>query len=407
MKIKIIKKSNLNEARSGDREAGVIVKGVIDFLAFMIKAQHKQIISRKDKVPDGDPAGELTADNFGPSFYSEKNFNIFMNMSIPKDLKNSKYLKLIKNYKLTFKQLSGGNKDKFVLESTGAGWMPDRQTLKIDFEHTIGWDKTSEVDAKNRSRIHTVVRKNSVNYNLSVLNNIKTTLQENIRHELEHVLQDTKGSGFSKTLDRYDKIIKEKDPSKRLEMIIKEKDPTKKLEMLNSTTKSIGKKITDFFYDLITKKEEEKPVEKESYKQEYDKILKESVEDFKKLLKGYFASTEAQKYILYYLQPIEVEAYAVGFTRKATLLADKELASLRKSGKKVNRKDLIKKHFSSRLNEYIKIMTDYNDDLFIKLANLGLDDVDLEESWAIASDLINKFENNIRNYVNKRYGFLK
>jgi len=52
-------------------------------------------------------------------------------------------------------------------------------------------------------------------------------------------------------------------------------------------------------------------------------------------------------------------------------------------------------------------MTDYNDDLFIKLANLGLDDVDLEESWAIASDLINKFENNIRNYVNKRYGFLK
>ena len=75
MKVKIVKKLNINEARSGDREAGVVVKSIIDFLALMIKAQHKEIISRKDQVPDGDPGGELTAENFGPSFYSEKNFN--------------------------------------------------------------------------------------------------------------------------------------------------------------------------------------------------------------------------------------------------------------------------------------------------------------------------------------------
>tara|TARA_A100001515_G_scaffold134642_1_gene124925 strand:+ start:1291 stop:2436 length:1146 start_codon:yes stop_codon:yes gene_type:complete len=381
MKIKIIKKLKLNEARSGDREAGVIVKSVIDFLALMIKAQHKEIISRKDQVPDGDPGGELTAENFGPSFYSEKNFNNFMKRRLKK-LKNSKYLKLIKNYKLTFKELSGGNKNKFVLKSPGAGWMPGKQTLKIDFEHTIGWDKTSEKQIKGSDN------KRSVNNNLGVLNKIKITLQENVRHEIEHSLQNIKGSGFDKTIDLYDKIIKEKDPSKRL-------------KMLNNTTKSIGKKITDFFYNLVTKKE------KESYKEQYDKILKESVEDFKKLLKAYSASTEAQKYVLYYLQPVEIEAYAVGFTRKATLLADKELVILRKSGKKVNRKDLIKKHFSSRLDDYINMMNDHNDDLFMKLANLGIDEVNLEESWTTASNLISKFESNIINYVDKRYGFLK
>ena len=74
---------------------------------------------------------------------------------------------------------------------------------------------------------------------------------------------------------------------------------------------------------------------------------------------------------------------------------------------KQSRRIALSENTQKTLDEYLKMMNDYNDDLFVRLAKHGIDELNLEESWTVASDLISKFENNVVNYATKRYGFLK
>ena len=133
---------------------------------------------------------------------------------------------------------------------------------------------------------------------------------------------------------------------------------------------------------------------------------------YKDMLKIH-GKTEAQNRALYYLNPIEVEAYVVGFVRKATLKADRLVRKLRSNYKydknkiKAKRSDFIKMIFKKIVDNYIESLNNANDDIYEMAMEEGYSDQEMEKAWNAASDASTLFKEKLIKYAKKRYGSLK
>ena len=173
-------------------------------------------------------------------------------------------------------------------------------------------------------------------------------------------------------------------------------DPNELQKEVRKASVGIGTKLLTSLAKLLTGKSDK-------YQQEYKKVLEASLKQFSDLLSAYSESKEARKFVLYYLQPIEIEAYAVGFMRGAKLQAEEEV---RKSRGRLNKRELIKKYFNERVAKYKQMLTDFNTDLFRSSFTNKKKLVDIATSNSAALDLIDKFESELKKYATSRYASL-
>jgi len=377
MKIKIIKKSNLNEARSGDREAGIIVYAILKYITDAIKvinlSFNEEEVEKKEKFlrnrfPDVD-------DNYTKQA-------VLLKKKIEKtanakglELSKSDYLKKITHAVIFSKVDPSMSKDRFELKITGGGMSTNAedqvQLLELQVARSEGWDFKSKGS------------------NFLFLNsNFKEELQDTIRHEIEHAKQTLKRTSDS----IYTKIqqLPAEEQIKTIENI------------LNSKTKALEKQASKVASNY----------EKDSYRVEYEEILSQTLDLYKDMLKIH-GKKEAQNRALYYLNPIEVEAYVIGFVRKATLKADRLVRKLRSQYKydknkiKTKRSDVIKKVFKKIVDSYIESLEKANDAIYEMAVDEGYSDEEMSKAWNAAKDASDMFKQKLINYAKKRYGSLK
>jgi hypothetical protein len=377
MKIRITKKQAINEARSGDREAGIAVYGILKHITDAIKVANVSFneddVERleeylQDRFPKDDPSKS----------YSKQ--AIFLKNKIEKiankkglDFSESDYLKKLTHVVIFSKVDPSMSKDRFEIKLLDGGMSSTDKLgiLELHIARSEGWDF------------------NSKGNNFLFLNSrFKEELQDMIRHEFEHAKQNIKRT--SKSI--YTKIqnMSAEEQIKTIESV------------LNSKTKDLEKQAFKVASNY----------EKDSYRVEYEELLSQTLDMYKDMLKVH-GKTKAQDRALYYLNPIEVEGYVVGFVRKATLRADKMVRKLRSHYKydknkiKAKRSDFIKMVFKKTVDSYIESLDKANDKIYEMAMESGYSEEEMEKAWTAAADTSAMFKAKLLNYAKKRYGSLK
>ena len=196
---------------------------------------------------------------------------------------------------------------------------------------------------------------------LNKIQNISDKLVGLITHELVHTGQDISG-----TMSRYDLELKK-------------------------NRKNLGQKIRSYaryFQSKIIQ-----VFKKDNYAQQYDSLLKEKAEDLKYLRSIMPEDIDDKKFILYFLQPIEIEAYARGFYSEARSIAERKHAENRKQGIESSKDNLTNKYFDQAMTRQLKLLNRLTNSL---IALVG-DDID-----AKAISIINKAK---EEFVEKVYEY--
>lgn len=129
-------------------------------------------------------------------------------------------------------------------------------------------------------------------------------LKSTIQHELEHTSQESDRDGTFDT--EFDKILHKYNLEIGYEFNTKEK--------ILRATKGLMEATFVWFQENILRK---KDLEKSEYSKVYNQALVDFADDLKVFRELTPDNIRDDELILYYLQPIEIEAYVVGFYREA------------------------------------------------------------------------------------------
>lgn len=154
---------------------------------------------------------------------------------------------------------------------------------------------------------------------------------------------------------------------------------------------------------------------KDDYASEYERILESKKEEINHLRKALPNDYNAVKFIIYFLQPIEIEAYAHGLYAEARKIANTEYREYRKQfkpTKKISKNKLTKDYFSKAIMRQRETMFKMRDEL-IKTwepdeaeAKAGeVSPID-NEAKQIIDNAIDQFGSQIYDYAFERYPVL-
>ena len=243
-----------------------------------------------------------------------------------------------------------------AVQFSGAGYTPSTKTLNINAVYT------DEIDPDDRDYIFGWIKTEV------------PKLKGLIQHELEHGVQATAKKGtlqrsdIEKTLDRYN------------------------LELGNLDTKEKIVHHAKSFMEAIFNHFQSNNLSSQPGEQ-YAAAISEFSQDLKVFRSLTPDSVADDELVLYYLQPIEIEAYAVGFYREAReLIKNKDWLSS-------NVKDWENKSPRQRLQDtFDTILTKYVKGLVQPIINTGLQ--------ARTDNIIAAFFEKVLNYSHKRFPML-
>jgi len=151
---------------------------------------------------------------------------------------------------------------------------------------------------------------------------------------------------------------------------------------------------------------------KDNYASEYEKILESKRQEIEYLKSQLPNDYNAIKFIIYFLQPIEIEAYAHGLYAEARKKANVEYRQYRKQfkpTKKVTKDKLTKDYFSKAVMNYIDVLGDMRDlliDIYGPCSEDGQVDCINDKAKQIIDKAIDEFGSKIYDYAFERYPVL-
>lgn len=196
---------------------------------------------------------------------------------------------------------------------------------------------------------------------LGKIQDISDKLVGLISHELVHTGQEISG-----TMSRYDLELKK-------------------------NRKNLGQKIRSYaryFQNKIIQ-----VFKKDNYAQEYNSLLEEKAEDLKHLRTIMPKDIDDKKFILYFLQPIEIEAYARGFYSEARSMADRKHRQNMKQGIESSKDDLTNKYFDEAMTRQLRLLYQLKNNL----VSLVGDDID-SKGLSILNKSIEEFAEKVYRY---------
>lgn len=209
------------------------------------------------------------------SSVTKKNFLFFKS-------NKSKVLKSLKTFKLSIESKSGEN---FLVSATGGSYHPSESfTIKIGVQGFI--------DPFNLKKT------------FSWVNDFKEAMMDVTQHELEHASQkksDIKDQSASSVIALLGRATREK----------VKKNP--------NAIKSFKTKVFDLLFG-----ESEKSEKSKNYQNLLDN-LQDEINFFNGDLGAKLKDEEVTKVLTYFIQPIELEAYTVGFVRRAKVIVDRKI----------------------------------------------------------------------------------
>lgn len=247
--------------------------------------------------------------------------------------KNSKFLDAISSFNLIVETKEG--KTPFMIAITSGSFNVKNKMFNVEI--TISGELNTD-HLKN---------------NMSWINKTKLGLQELCQHELEHVAQVLSGRNIAADLESSNIAS-------------------------GNDTRGLVQKIKDFFF---------KPKNESGFKKQLDGA-KQIIDQLNKSNKK-----GAVGIITYYTQPAEIEAYAVGFVRKAKI-----------SAANIIKQDKSKKSVKNKLvqEEFFKLFDNHTRYL-LNIVDGDISDENTEE----LKKYIEKISDEMMNYAFDRYGFMR
>jgi hypothetical protein len=247
--------------------------------------------------------------------------------------KNSKFLDAISSFNLIVETKEG--KTPFMIAITSGSFNVKNKMFNVEI--TISGELNTD-HLKN---------------NMSWINKTKLGLQELCQHELEHVAQVLSGRNIAADLESSNIAS-------------------------GNDTRGLVQKIKDFFF---------KPKNESGFKKQLDGA-KQIIDQLNKSNKK-----GAVGIITYYTQPAEIEAYAVGFVRKAKI-----------SAANIIKQDKSKKSVKNKLvqEEFFKLFDNHTRYL-LNIVDGDISDENTEE----LKKYIEKISDEMMNYAYDRYGFMR
>lgn len=299
--------------------------------------------------------------------------------------------KLIKKY---IKNSSVMKKNKFFFKSNKSKVLKSLKTYKLLVEKESGEDFSVRVIGGEyhhsgsftiKIEVRGFVNPFDLKKSFSWVTDFKERLMEATQHELEHASQ--KKSDFKSQLS--DSGIALLSPKTRKEI---EKNP--------KAMKTLKTRVLDLLFG-----EPEKSQKTKDYKDLLDKI-QEEIDWYNGQVVADIKDEEVIKVLTYYIQPIELEAYTVGFVRLTKVIVDRKIKEKYLSSPN-DKKNWVGMPKDKRLQIKNKMRNDYFNAIISMHKDLLMKSVSGKAYSNVFEPLIEKSIEEMKEIAKNRFGFIK